>query len=138
LIDQEKIYDQCLSEDPEERIEALEQLEACFSLILDRKQAWIYLHRLTNDEDIGVRCRAASAIDCVFSEISDKQEAWEDLIKLANDEDLYVRKEVVSVLGSLLSHVPDKEKTLNDLIKRLFIIFWSSYFRISPCKTIKF
>jgi HEAT repeat protein len=73
LIDREKIYDQCLSEDPEERLEALEQLEASFSLLPDREQAWNYLHRLTNDEDIGVKCAAISFIQLLKSTFKESQ-----------------------------------------------------------------
>jgi len=117
LINQEEIHNQCLSEDSEERIKALEQLEDYFSLLPDKEQAWNYLHRQTNDEDIGVRYRAASALDCVFPEVSDKQKAWNDLIKLTNDEYSDVRYRAVSALASAFFHVPDKLKAWNDLIK---------------------
>lgn len=117
MIDQEEIHNQCLSEDPEERIKALEQLEDYFSLLPDKEQAWNYLHRLTNDEDIGVRYRVASALDCVFPEVSDKRKAWDDLIKLTDDEYADVRYRAVSALGSAFSHMPDEQKAWNDLTR---------------------
>jgi len=36
LIDQEKIHNQCLSKDPEERVEGLKQLETNFPLLPDK------------------------------------------------------------------------------------------------------
>ena len=82
MIDQEEIHNQCLSEDPEERIKAVEQFKFYFSLLSDKEQAWNDLIRLTTDEDIGVRSGAASALGPAFPKVPDKQQAWNDLHKL--------------------------------------------------------
>ena len=79
MVDQEKIHNQCLSDDPKERIHALEQLKNFFSSMPDKQQAWNDLHRLTNDEDSYVRSRAAYALGSAFSQVPDKQQAWNDL-----------------------------------------------------------
>jgi hypothetical protein len=51
LIDQEKVHKQCLSDDPKERMQALEQLKFNFSLMADKQYSWNDLIDLTNDED---------------------------------------------------------------------------------------
>ncbi len=101
LIDREKIYDQCLSEDPEERLEALEQLEASFSLLPDREQAWNYLHRLANDEDIGVSCAATSFIQLLKSTFKESHSSEMKIPEFRNEEpifkkDIYSKKKIQS------------------------------------------
>ena len=81
MVDQEKIHNQCLSNDPKERIHALEELKNFFFFMLDKQQAWNDLHSLTNDKDHDVRSSASRALDSVFSEIPDKQQAWNDLLR---------------------------------------------------------
>lgn len=66
LIDQEKIHNQCLSEDPEEIIKALEQLKKNFSSLPNKEQAWNDLHRVTNDKRNRVRNAALYALYYVF------------------------------------------------------------------------
>jgi len=117
LVDQEKIHNQCLSDDPEERIHALEELKNFFSSIPDKQQAWNDLHRLTNDKDSDVRSRAVSVLGSAFFQVPDKQQVWNDLIRLTNDEYYIVRSHAASVLGSAFSQVPDKQQAWNDLIR---------------------
>ncbi|WP_156158796.1 hypothetical protein [Methanosarcina siciliae] len=50
MIDQEEIHCQCFSEDPEERIKALNQLNQNFSHISKKQQAWNDLIELANSE----------------------------------------------------------------------------------------
>jgi HEAT repeat protein len=75
LVDQEKIHNQCLGNDPKERIHALDQLKDFFSSMPDKQQAWNDLLRLTNDEDSDVRKEAASALGSALSQVLDKQQA---------------------------------------------------------------
>ncbi|AKJ37892.1 HEAT repeat domain-containing protein [Methanosarcina barkeri] len=117
MVDQEKIHNQCLSDDLKERIHALEQLEEFFSLMPDKQQSWSDLLRLTKDEDSHVSHWAASALGSAFSQVPDKKQAWNDLIKLTNDENNYVRYRAADALGSAFSQVPDKKQAWNDLIK---------------------
>jgi HEAT repeat protein len=117
LVDQEKIHNQGLSNDPKERIHALEQLKTFFSSMPDKQQAWNDLHRLTNDEDSDVRSSAASALGSAFSQVPDKQQAWNDLHRLTSNEDSDVRSSAASALGSAFSHVPDKQQAWNDLLR---------------------
>ncbi|MDW5551212.1 HEAT repeat domain-containing protein [Methanosarcina sp.] len=115
MVDQEKIHNQCLSDDPKVLIHALEKFKSFFSLIPDKQQAWNDLHRLTNDECRYVRSKAADALGSVFSDMPDKQQAWDDLHRLTTDEDSSVRKNVAGALGSVFSHVPDKQQAWDDL-----------------------
>jgi len=117
LVGQEKIYNQCLSDDPKERIKALNKLKSNFSLLADKQQAWEDVHRLTSDQDLFVRSSAAEALYSVFSHLPDKQQAWNDLIRLTIDQEFFVKSRAASVLGSVFSYVPDKQQAWNDLIK---------------------
>jgi len=117
LIDQEEIHHQRLSDDPKERIKALEQLEGNFSLLLDKQQAWEDLHKLTNDEDKNVSYWTASALGSAFSHVPDKQQAWDELIELLTDGDIDVEYSAASALSSAFPHVSDKQQAWNDLIK---------------------
>ena len=85
LVDQEKIHDQCLSDDPKERSLAADQFKY-FSSISDKEQAWNDLHRLITDENRNVRSLAAYALRFAFSHVPDKQQAWDDLHRLNNDK----------------------------------------------------
>jgi len=115
LVDQEKIHNQCLSDDPKERIHALEQLENFFSSMPDKQQAWDDLLRLINDTDFFIRFGVTSVLGSAFSQIPDKQQAWNDLHRLTNDENNVVRFGTASALGSAFSQVPDKQQAWNDL-----------------------
>ncbi len=115
MIDQEKIHNQCLSNDPKERIHALEQLKNFFPFLPDKQQAWNDLHRLTNDKNSFMRYRAAEALGSAFSQVPDKQQAWSDLHRLTNDEDSFVRSRAAEALGSAFSQVPDKQQAWSDL-----------------------
>jgi HEAT repeat protein len=123
LIDQEKIHNQCLNDDPKERIQALEQLENLSSL-LKKQQVWNDLHRLTNDEYWGVRYKVAYILGSEFYQLPDKQHAWDDLIKLTNDEDDDVRLKAVSSLVSAFSQVPDKQQAWEHLIRLTNVEDW--------------
>ena len=104
-----------MSNDPEERKHALEELNNFFSSMPDKQQAWDDILRLTNDIDMLVRNYAASALDYVFSHVLDKQQAWNDLHRLANDEERYMRFSATFAFYSIFSHVPDKRQAWNDL-----------------------
>jgi HEAT repeat protein len=117
LIDQEEIHNQSLSDDWNEREEALDKLRDNFSSLPDKQQAWNDLIRLTNDENKYVRSKAASALGSAFSQVPDKQQAWNDLIRLTNDENKYVRSKAASALGSAFSQMPDKQQAWNDLLR---------------------
>ena len=117
MIDQEEIHKHCLSDDPIERYEALNQLKDNFSQLPDKQQAWNDLHKLTNDQDSYVRRKAAFALGSIFSKVPGKQQAWNDLHRLTSDEDGYVRRKAAFALVSIYSEVPDKQQAWNDLIK---------------------
>jgi hypothetical protein len=51
LIDQEKIQDKCLSEDPKERIKAFKKFKSDFLLLPDKQKAWNDLIKLTKYYD---------------------------------------------------------------------------------------
>jgi len=115
LVDQEKIHNQCLSDDPKERLHALEELKFYFSYLPDKQQAWFDLLRLTNDEDSEVISYVAEALGSAFPQVPDKQQAWNDLHRLINDENSDVRYSTVEILCSAFSQVPDKQQAWDDL-----------------------
>ena len=119
LVDEEKIHNQCLSDDPKERIDALNKLRSFFSVIPDKQQAWNELHRLTNDKDTDVRSKAVSLLGSVFYQMPDKQQAWNDLVRLTNRASWHTswseRSNAANVLSYVFSQVPDKQQAWNDL-----------------------
>jgi len=117
LIDQEKVHNQCLSKDPEERIKRLAQFRRNFSLMANKEHAWNDLHRLTNDKNSYIRHLATFALGSVFSYVPDKQQAWNELHRLTSDQSSHVRKSAGSALGSVFSYVPDKQLAWNDLVR---------------------
>ena len=102
MIDQEEIHNQCLSDDPEERIKALKQLKYNFLLLPNKEQAWNDLHRLTSDDDSYVRSKAASALGSSFSQMPDKEQAWNDLLKLTSDKDRLLEPMQITLLEKFL------------------------------------
>lgn len=110
MIDQEKIHQQCFSDNPKERIEGLEQLKDVFSHIPDQQKAWGDLHRLTFDQEEDVRSSAVVILSSVFFHIPDKQKAWEDLRRLISDQEGSVSFVAICALGIAFSHLPDKQK----------------------------
>jgi len=117
LVDHEEIHNQCLSDDPMERIFALEQIKNFFSSFPDKLKAWNDLHILTKDESTNVRSSAAKALGFAFSHVPDKQQAWNDLHRLTGNESSSVRYSSAQALGSAFSHVPDKQQAWNDLLR---------------------
>ncbi|WP_255334373.1 HEAT repeat domain-containing protein [Methanosarcina sp. KYL-1] len=117
MIDQEKIHQQCLSDDPQVRYGATSALGSAFSHVPDKEQAWKDLIQLTSDEYSSVRSGTASALGSAFPHVPDKEQAWKDLIQLTSDEYSFVRYGAASALGSAFPHVPDKEQAWNDLHK---------------------
>ncbi|WP_440947540.1 hypothetical protein ACSAZL_04525 [Methanosarcina sp. T3] len=79
MIDQDKIHQQCLSDEPKECIEGLKQLEDNYSLLPDKQKAWDDLIRLTVNKEWEVRSETTHALGFAYSEVPEKQKAWEDL-----------------------------------------------------------
>ena len=117
MVDQEKIHNRCLSNDPEALIYALEELKNFFFFMPDKQQAWNDLLRLTSDKNHDVRSSAFRALDSAFFDIPDKQQAWNDLLRLINDKDHDVRSSASRVLDSVFIQVPDKQQAWNDLFR---------------------
>jgi HEAT repeat protein len=120
LIDQEKIHNQCLSDDPNERKMALNQLKLFLLSMPDNQQAWNDLHRLTSDEDSDVRSRVALSLEFLFahvpfSQVPNKQQAWDDLHRLTIDKEINVRNIATLTLMYAFSAVPDKQQAWDDL-----------------------
>ena len=77
-----------------------------------KKQAWDYLHRLTQDKNDDVRIGAVESIGTCYSHLPDeyKKPAWDDLIMLTQDKDNDVRRKAAYSLGTCYSHLPDDSK----------------------------
>lgn len=108
MIDQEKIHNQCLSNDPNERKNGSYNLNSNFLPLPDKQQAWNNLIGLTSDQNSDVRSSAASALGYAFSQVPDKEHAWNDLHRLINEDDT-VRSAAANALGFAFSQVPDKK-----------------------------
>jgi HEAT repeat protein len=117
LISQSEINEMASSKNVEDRKEAAQALRSAFSLLLDKEQGWQDLHKLTQDEDRGVRVCAADALERAFGQIPDKTQAWQDLHKLTLDEDLLVRVHAAFSLGRAFRLIPDKALAWQDLHK---------------------
>jgi len=115
MVDQAEIHRKVMSDDVEERREAMEQLRNDFAILPDKEQAWDDLHRLTGDEDSDVRRHATLALGSAFQHVSDKDEAWHDLHRLTGDEDSGVRWRAACVIWSAFQHIPDKTQAWHDL-----------------------
>ncbi len=126
MVDQEKIFNRCLSDDPEDRIQAIKQywkvrsnavkvLGSLFSEVSDKQQVWNDLLRMLNLEDSDVRSSAVTVLDSAFSEMPDKQQAWSDIHRLTNDENWQLRSRAAFYLGSSFSQMPDKQQAWEDL-----------------------
>ena len=102
------------SADVKERRNAAKHLDI-FAFMYNKKGAWADLHRLTQDEDSGVRWRAADVLGPVFSHIPDKDTALADLHRLTQDGNEEVRGSAAYALGSAFSDIPDKDDAWSDL-----------------------
>ncbi len=134
MVDQSKIHRKVVSDDVEERREAIQLLSNNFADLHDKKEAWEDLIRLSGsdrrwvvrcwnniknwlpgDKNSSVRRRATVALGTAFQHVPDKDVAWEDLIRLTGDVDRYVRWPAAVALGTAFQHVPDKDTAWEDL-----------------------
>ncbi len=88
-----------------------------FYLVPNKEQAWLDLHRLTQDNDWHVRWRTAYSFGLSFVHIPDKEQAWADLHRFTLEEESVVRKETAKTIGSVFIHIPDKKQAWSDLIR---------------------
>ena len=112
----------------------LKQLKNNFSSLSDKDQACLDLHRLTNDENNGVRWWTAKVLSCVFQHKVNNEGAWNDLHKLITDQDYDVKCEATITLGSVFFYLPDKQKAYDDLHR--LIIDEDSYLREKAVKSL--
>ena len=114
MIDQGEIHRKANSCNLKDHKGAAELLMR-FSELPDKHQAWLDLHRLTQDEKSDVRRDAAFALGFAFDQIPDKSLAWQDLTRLAQDKDIGVGYSAANALGSAFGQVPDKFQAWQDL-----------------------
>lgn len=112
---QEIIHNLRCSNDPRERIKALEQLRSNFPLLPDKEKAGNDLHKLATDDNSDVRRPAVLVLSEFFDYIPDKQTSWEDLHNLTKDIDTDVRWMAAFSLGAVFSEAPHKQQAWNDL-----------------------
>ena len=117
MVDQAKIHRKVVSDDVEERREAMRLLSDNFADLPDKKEAWEDLIRLTGDEDGNVLSGAAVSLGSTFPYVCDKDGAWEDLIRLTQDKDGFVRFRAADAFGSAFPYVCDKDGAWEDLIR---------------------
>jgi len=119
LVDYAKIHRLVLSDDAEERNEAVDQITNNFQNFpdKDKEQASNDLLALTKDKDSFVRMDAAFALGTAFQYVTDKAQATKELLKLAKDEDSVVRMGVAGALGMAFQYVTDKKHAVNELLE---------------------
>ena len=115
MVDQVEIHRKVVSDDVEERREAMELLSDNFADLPNKKEAWEDLIWLIRDEDSSVLWGAADALGTAFQRVPDKDAAWEDLHRLTGDEDSNVRQDAAFALGSAFLYVPEKDEAWEDL-----------------------
>ena len=64
------------------------------SLYTKQGKAWEDLHRLSKDEDSGVRSSSIATIGSVFSLIPDKEQAWQDLHRRLDQDEGHMGQKV--------------------------------------------
>lgn len=114
---QERIHKLRCSDDPKERIKALEQLRSNFPLLPDKEKAGNDLHKLAKDDNSDVRRPATLILSELFHYIPDKQTAWKDLHNRTKDIDNDVRWMATFAIGPIYSEVPNQQQAWNDLHK---------------------
>ena len=120
MVDYAKIHRLVLSDDAEERNDAVYQITKNFKILLykEKEQAWKDLLALTKDEDSDVRWDAVDAFGQAFQYITDKNQATKDLLELTKDKHSEVRMGAVGALGLAFQYVTDKDQTWKDLLAR--------------------
>ena len=118
LVDYAKIHRLVLSDDAEERNEAVDQITNNFKILIykEKEQASKDLLALTKDPDSDVRWHAACALGSAFQYITDKDQAWKDLLELRTDSDNDVRWSATDVLGSAFPYLTEKKQAWKDLL----------------------
>jgi len=103
LVDYAKIHCLVLSDDVQERKEAVDQIRINFKNLpdKDKEQAWEDLLELTEDEDSDVRRGAANALGLAFQYLADKEQAWNDLLALTKGKNTYIRVSSNYSLGKI-------------------------------------
>ena len=119
MVDYAKIHRLVLSDDAEERNEAVDQITNNFQNFpdKDKEQASNDLLALTKDKDSFVRMDAAFALGTAFQYVTDKAQATKELLKLAKDENSSVRMGVAGALGMAFQYVTDKKHAVNELLE---------------------
>lgn len=117
VADQADIHRMAKSKDVGERREPAKQIRKNFADLLDKKQAWDDLHKLTFDTRSDVRRRAAQALGSAFVHVPDKIQALKDLHRLTSNTDSSVRWRAAEALGRAFAYVPDKIQVWEDLIR---------------------
>jgi len=119
LVNYAKIHRLVLSDDTEERNEAVDQITNNFKILLykEKEQATKDLLALTKDKDSFVRMDAVFALGTAFQYVTDKEQATKELLELAKDEESVVRGCTVIALGMAFQYVTDKEYAAKELLE---------------------
>ncbi len=115
MVDQAEIHRKAVSDDVEERGEAVRLLRDNFADLPDKEEAWRDLIQLTGDKDWELQEHVADTFGSAFPHVPDKEEAWDDLIWLIGDEDIDVQRNVAEAIGSAFLHTPHKKHAWKDL-----------------------
>ncbi len=116
-VDQSGINKLSLSEDIEDRFEAVKQLEASFKSLPDKVSAWADLVRLAkladDEEELMLARGAVHALFISFEHVPDKckPQAWLDLVSITNPGHFVdVREDAADSLGYVFKYLPDEYK----------------------------
>lgn len=99
MINQVEIHRKTMSDNYDDRIEAMRQLYYNFTVLPNKDQAWKDFVRLTEDHIIDVGLIAVELMGFVFPHVPDKVQAWNALHRLTEDSITEVRVTANHSLG---------------------------------------
>ena len=115
-MDQTEFHIAANSKNPEDRINALKELNKYYKNFSDKSMAEEELLRLAKDENSEIRSWTAETLGSLFSYLSNKYQIWKDLLHLSKDEDADVRISASHAIVSIFQELPDKSDAEHDLM----------------------
>ncbi len=117
LVDLAEMHAKVLSENAEDRLEALRSLTASISDLSKEDPAWQDLIKLVQDKDRLVQIKAIHTLSEALVCFPDKQYAWQIVFRLIQNGDFTIRIIAANFLGDAICYHPDKMKAWQDILK---------------------
>ena len=110
VVDQEEIHRLSLSQDVEDRKNAVKMLKDNFEFLPDKTTVWNDVIILLNDNNSYVRWNMILTLGLFFKYVPDKYAAWDILQIQINNKDRDVRSSAAFALGSAFKFIPEEFK----------------------------